>query len=656
MLGRLLILILSVICLGTAASAKDIIAVLEPTGPLDRSVLMKLSDESRAAAVTTLSKDDYRVITRENMFMILRDMDVDPSCIEGECEVETGRNIGAKYVISGSVINLSDTWILTLKLHETERGSLLGTGEARGATPLELIDQVKGSTQAMLRESIQRGGSATGTSLRVTGAATSMRALDLGDTIVNAPTDKTAFMMVESQPSGAKVIINGQESGDTPYQVELPWGQYKVTVKLPQHHPAQQDVELNSAETQELNFTLLPAYGALSVTSSPSKANVFIDGDLAGKTPLNLTRKPSRTYNVRVERANFHTVEQQVQVVDQETATLHAALSKSVGGATIQTDPAGAVIEINGETVGRTPFQLTNKPPGTYQVRLTKALYLSKDFDFELVAGEQYKQTVTLAPNFGSLTVQSEPSGAAISLSGKTTKKKTPHTFGQIQAGSVTLALSKPGHGTWRGSTQIEVGQTALVNETLSAMLGTVAIKTFLPGNKPCRGEITLDGTPVGRAPLVRQVVATVPHKLHADCDGMAAGRDFTVGHNERVDLELKVANFSARDVVLATKDLEASQSKDFLGMLGSGALGLGSLGGFIASQAKFSASLDLNSAADLDQYSSLRTQGQTMRIVGIGLGAAGIGILYKTIRHKNTTTRKKAAQLEYIMTQHHSR
>jgi len=30
----------------------------------------------------------------------------------------------------------------------------------------------------------------------------------------------------------------------------------------------------------------------------------------------------------------------------------------------------------------------------------------------------------------------------------------------------------------------------------------------------------------------------------------------------------------------------------------------------------------------------------------------AGIGLLYKTIRHKNTTTRKKAAQLEYIMTQ----
>jgi len=640
------------ICLGTTASAKDVIAVLEPTGPLDRSVLMKVSDESRAAAIATLSKDEYRIITRENMFMILRDMDVDLSCIEGECEVETGRNIGAKYVISGSVLNLSDTWILTLKLHETEDGSLLGTGEARGATPLELIDQVKGSTQAMLRESIHRGGSPGGTSLRVTGAATSMRALDLGDTIVNAATDKTAFMIVESKPSGAKVIINGQESGDTPYQVELPWGQYKITVKLPQHHPAQQDVVLNSSETQELNFALVPAFGALTVTSSPSKANVFIDGELAGQTPLNLTRKPSRTYNIRVERANFYTFEKQVQVVDQKTATLYAALNQSVGGATIQSDPAGAVVEVNGETVGRTPYQLRNKPPGTYQVRLTKGLYLSKDFDFDLVAGELYKRTIILAPNFGSLTVQSKPSGAAISLGGKATGKKTPHTFEQTQAGSVTLALSKPGHGTWRGSTQIEVGQNALVNETLEAMLGTVSIKTVLPGNKPCRGEITLDGTPLGRAPLVRQVVATVPHKLHADCDGMAAGRNFTVNHNERIDLELMVANFSARDLTLARKDLAASQSKDSLGMWGSGALGLGSLGGIIAAQAKFSASLDLNSVGDLDQYNSLRTQGQTMRIVGFGLGVAGIGLLYKTIRHKNTTTRKKAAQLEYIMTQ----
>ena len=154
MLGRVLILVISMAWLCSSGFAKDVIAVLEPTGPLDRSILMKLSDESRAAAVNTLPKDDYRVLTRENMLVILRDNEVDLSCIEGECEVETGRNVGAKYVISGSVIHVDQVWILTIKIHETIRGALLGTSEARGPKTLALIDSVQKATSTMIRMAI----------------------------------------------------------------------------------------------------------------------------------------------------------------------------------------------------------------------------------------------------------------------------------------------------------------------------------------------------------------------------------------------------------------------------------------------------------------------------------------------------------------------
>ena len=154
MLGRVFILVLSMAWLCSPVFAKDVIAVLEPSGPLDRSILMKLSDESRAAAVIMLPKDDYRVITRENMVLILRDMGVDPSCVEGECEVETGRNVGAKYVISGSVIHVRNTWMFTLKLHETDKGALLGTSEARGPDELALIDKVQEATRALIGRAI----------------------------------------------------------------------------------------------------------------------------------------------------------------------------------------------------------------------------------------------------------------------------------------------------------------------------------------------------------------------------------------------------------------------------------------------------------------------------------------------------------------------
>lgn len=48
----------------------------------------------------------YAVMTRESMAMILKDMGLDAQCQEGECEVETARNIGADLVVSGELVRI----------------------------------------------------------------------------------------------------------------------------------------------------------------------------------------------------------------------------------------------------------------------------------------------------------------------------------------------------------------------------------------------------------------------------------------------------------------------------------------------------------------------------------------------------------------------
>ena len=73
----------------TIASASQLVAVLEFNAVgIDHAVLLKLSDSARVAAREVLPNDKYRLMTRENMVQILRDNELDPSCVEGECEVE----------------------------------------------------------------------------------------------------------------------------------------------------------------------------------------------------------------------------------------------------------------------------------------------------------------------------------------------------------------------------------------------------------------------------------------------------------------------------------------------------------------------------------------------------------------------------------------
>jgi hypothetical protein len=82
--------------------------------------------------------------------MVLKDMS--GKCPEeGDCDVETARNIGADLVVSGQVLKVEGTYLLTLKLHETGRGSLLSTAEARGATELQVLDAVRPAAENLFR-------------------------------------------------------------------------------------------------------------------------------------------------------------------------------------------------------------------------------------------------------------------------------------------------------------------------------------------------------------------------------------------------------------------------------------------------------------------------------------------------------------------------
>jgi TolB-like protein len=119
------------------------LAVLEFQGKnLESDILMTFSDTVRGGALQGLEPYGVLVMTRENMLVLLRDMGKQ-ECGEGDCEVETARNIGADYVISGKVVRIEQLFVITLKLHETQGGSLLGTETVEGASQIELMRSLR---------------------------------------------------------------------------------------------------------------------------------------------------------------------------------------------------------------------------------------------------------------------------------------------------------------------------------------------------------------------------------------------------------------------------------------------------------------------------------------------------------------------------------
>ena len=81
-------------------------------------------------------------------------MGKDLSCIEGACEIEIARNIGARYVITGSVVNISGVLNLSLKLHDADSAALLSSRSIRNKDPVLLLEQTLEESIVLLEDGI----------------------------------------------------------------------------------------------------------------------------------------------------------------------------------------------------------------------------------------------------------------------------------------------------------------------------------------------------------------------------------------------------------------------------------------------------------------------------------------------------------------------
>jgi hypothetical protein len=134
-----------------AASPAQVLGVLEfrdkvPEG--QRIDAAYLSDQVRSAVKDTLPS--IKVITRENMLVLLSASGKDLAACEGECEVDTGRRIGADLVISGELLRFGTQYKLNMKLHDTRTGELIAGAVASGATADELDHALRPAVEKLL--------------------------------------------------------------------------------------------------------------------------------------------------------------------------------------------------------------------------------------------------------------------------------------------------------------------------------------------------------------------------------------------------------------------------------------------------------------------------------------------------------------------------
>lgn len=186
-------------------------------------------------------------------------------------------------------------------------------------------------------------------------------------------------------------------------------------------------------------------------------------------------------------------------------AAAPVAAPVATGGLSLDSSPQGAEVQIDGrhEAAWTTPFTATGLAVGAHTVSFSKLGHTAASRTAQVAAGQNAVLTVQLAELAATLSVNSDPAGAAITLDGKSTGKVTPAQI-IVGKGSHTLALHKPGYLDASGTLETAPGQTAQFSPTLKLTGSTENIKTvgkfggLFGGAQESSGRVSVRTNPKG--------------------------------------------------------------------------------------------------------------------------------------------------------------
>jgi hypothetical protein len=288
--------------------------------------------------------------------------------------------------------------------------------------------------------------------------------------------------------------------------------------------------------------------GFLVIKSEPTGAIITLNGKEMGKAPLQIEQMVGR-YVLVAEIGKLYRPARQEIDLDQTGKRVTLTLPPAFGRLEVTSDPSGAEVSLDGERVGTTPWSADPKPSASYVVRVEKANYLRHESSVVVEDGKTAVVKAALQQNFGSLVVDSNPPGAAITLNDEATGQKTPFTFPTLQPGIAVVKLGLEGYGDAVQRATVLNREIVKMSVTLKGKMGLLVVTSAYDDGTPCEGEVSFDGKAVGQTPWKQEVLA-VPHKVRVVCPDGEASASVNVVHNERRPLALSISAPGRRKAV----------------------------------------------------------------------------------------------------------
>ncbi|MEN9797168.1 MAG: hypothetical protein RL653_864 [Pseudomonadota bacterium] len=311
-----------------------------------------LSDDCRGAVADVTRAEGAIVITRENMLEVLKA--TGGKCQEGECEVETARNLGVDLFVTGNVTALDGQLVLSLKVYETRKGQLLGQKRVIAAKELALLELIRPTTEELLRTAFGLGNARPA----ATKAQPTVQLGSFGDSGKDVVVQEGEEVVVkfESEPAGATVSVDGELlCQSTPCSKRIASGRHEVLFQKERYSASR----LNGIATKGavVRGTLAPRFGWLTIETDVPGLSVSVDGADIGKTPISAREVDEGTVEVAVSDGCYVRTGERIAIKPGERRTLRLVAKPKLAGLKVNAvDEKGndleTTVRVDGKEVG----------------------------------------------------------------------------------------------------------------------------------------------------------------------------------------------------------------------------------------------------------------------------------------------------------------
>jgi hypothetical protein len=309
----------------------------------------------------------------------------------------------------------------------------------------------------------------------------------------------TGTLTVTSNPPGATVILDEYNSEITPWVFTgLPTGYHTVEVIYPGYETYTTNVYVDTGASVEVNADLngQVSYGSMFINSNPQGADVYVDGNYQGTSPVTVGAMSEGAHQVELHLAGYEVLTTTEYVSAGQGTVVNLAMvpysSSSVEGSIdITSNLPGALVYLDGiykgATQAGTTFNVIAVSPGSHTILLHLPGYTDFTQTVQVNAGQisninpeftAQQSPASSSPATGSIIVTSTPTGGQVYIDNQL-RGAAPVTIYNVTTGTHIINMKLAGYSDWSSSVDVPANQAVHVSATLTP--GT-ATKPILPG------------------------------------------------------------------------------------------------------------------------------------------------------------------------------